>query len=155
MLIGSVSRVTSHDQLASIIQRLGARLDYTFVDGHRIKPDRKDLAWNQIGVLGTLENKRLLFFTKWLSFDSPPTNGKANMKIVKVEIVGDESRIEEGFGSEPRAAIGLGVKAEWVAAAASNGELGIVAVHVVTPSDIVNLDWNIDNIDKKFQKLSI
>jgi len=140
MLLGSVSRVTSHDQLASTIQRLCARLDYTSVDGHRTKPDRKDLVWNQIGVLGTLENKRLPLFTEWLSLDRPPTNGKANVKIVKVQIVGDESRIEERFGSEPCAAIGLGVKSEWVAAAASNGELEMVAVHVVTPSDIVKLD---------------
>lgn len=42
--------------------------------------------------------------------------------------------------SELRVATGLDVEVEWVAAAASEGESGIVAVHVMTPSDGVRLD---------------
>ena len=110
------------------------------IEGHRTKPDGKDLAWKQIGVLGTLEDKQLPFFIEWLSLDHPSTDGKAIAKIVKVEISGDESRIEEWLGSELRAAIGSDVEVEWVAAAASEGESGIVAVHVMTPSGVVRLD---------------
>ena len=59
---------------------------------------------------------------------------------VPVKPPGDESRIEEWLGSELRAAIGSDVEVEWVAAAASEGESGIVAVHVMTPSGVVRLD---------------
>ena len=40
---------------------------------------------------------------------------------------------------ELRAVIGSGVEFEWVTAAASEGESGIVAVHVLTPSVVVRL----------------
>jgi Glyoxalase-like domain len=67
-------------------------------------------------------------------------DGKAIAKIVKVEIAGDESRIEEWLGSELRAAIGSDVEVEWVPTTASDGESGIIAVHVMTPSGVVRLD---------------
>jgi hypothetical protein len=123
-----VSYITSHDQLANTVQRLGARLASTFVDGG-IHPH-----------FGTLEDKQLPFFIEWLSLDHPSTDGKAIAKIVKIEIAGDESCIEEWLGSELGAAIGSDVEVEWVAAAASDGESGIVAVHVMTPSGVVRLD---------------
>jgi hypothetical protein len=81
-----------------------------------------------------------------LSLDHPSTDGKAITKIVKIEISGDESRIEEWLGSELRAAIGTDVEVEWIAAAASDGESGIVAVHVMTPSSVVRLDYIIYKI---------
>jgi hypothetical protein len=43
---------------------------------------------------------------EWLSLDHPSTDGKAIAKIVKVEIAGDESCIEEWLGSELRSVIG-------------------------------------------------
>ena len=133
---GWLAWVVAVDDVSKIEKRLGC----TAVDGHRRKPDGKDLAWKQIGALGTLEDKQLPFFIEWLSLDHPSTDGKAIAKIVKVEIAGDESRIEEWLGSELRAAIGSDVEVEWVAAAASEGESGIVAVHVMTPSGVVRLD---------------
>jgi len=128
--------VVAVDDVSKIEKRLGCAA----VDGHRTKPDEKDLAWKQIGVLGTLENKQLPFFIEWLSIDHRSTAGKAIAKIVKVEISGDESRIEEWLGSELRAAIVSDVEVEWVVVAASEGESGIVAVHVMTPSDVVRLN---------------
>ena len=71
---------------------------------------------------------------------SPINKWKAIAKISKVEIAGDESHIEEWLGSELRAAIGSDVEVEWIAAAASEGESGIAAVHVMTPSGVVRLD---------------
>jgi hypothetical protein len=122
------------------VSKIEKRLDHAAVDGHRNKPNGKDLAWKQIGVLGTLEDKQLPSFIEWLSLDHPSIDGKAIAKIVKVEIAGDESRIEEWLGSELRAAIGSDVEVEWVSATSSDGESGIVAVHVMTPSGVVRLD---------------
>jgi hypothetical protein len=124
------------DDVSKIEKRLGRAAVY----GHRTKPDGKDLAWKQIGMLGTLEDKQLPFFIEWLSLDHPSTYGKAIAKIVKVEIAGDESSIEEWLGSELRAAIGSDVEVEWVAADVNDGESGIVAVHVMTPNSVVRLD---------------
>ncbi len=72
--------------------------------------------------------------------DHPSTDGKAIAKIVKIEIAGDELRIEEWIGSELREAIGSDVEVKWVAGSANDGESGIVAVHVITLSGVVNLD---------------
>jgi hypothetical protein len=133
---GWLTWVVAVDDVLKIEKRLGRAA----VDGHRTKPDGKDLAWKQIGVLGTLEDKQLPFFIEWLSLDHPSTDGKAIVKIVKVEIAGDESRIEEWLGSELRAVIGSDVEVEWDPAAARDVESGIVAVHVMTPSGVVRLD---------------
>jgi hypothetical protein len=133
---GWLTWIVAVDDVSKIEKRLGRAA----VDGHRTKPDGKDLAWKQIGVLETLEDKQCPFFIECLSLDHPSTNGKAIAKIVKVEIAGDESRIEEWLGSELCAAIGSDVEVEWVPAAASDGESGIVAVYVMTPSGVVRLD---------------
>ena len=133
---GWLTWVVAVDVFSKIEKRLGRAA----VDGHRTKPDGKDLAWKQIGVLGKLEDKQLPFFIEWLSLDHPSTDGKVIAKIVKVEIAGDESRIEEWLGSELRAAIGSDVEVEWVEASVNDGDSGIVAVHVMTPSGVVRLD---------------
>ena len=103
---GWLSWVVAVDDVSKIEKRLGCAA----VDGHRTKPDGKDLAWKQIGVLGTLEDKQLPFFIEWLSLDNPSTDGKAIAKIVKVEIAGDESRIEEWLGLKLPTIIGLALK---------------------------------------------
>ena len=122
------------------VSKIEKRLGRAEVDGHRTKPDGKDLVWKQIGVLGTLEDKQLPFLIEWLSLDHPSIDGKAIAKIVKVEISGDESRIEEWLGSELPAAIDSDVEVEWVEASVNDGDSGIVAEHVMTPSGVVRLD---------------
>ncbi len=71
---------------------------------------------------------------------SPTTDGKAIAKIVKIEIAGDESRIEEWLVSELRPPIGSDVEVKWIAEYAIDGDSAIVAVHVVAPSGVVRLD---------------
>ena len=93
---GWLTWVVAVDNVSKIEKRLGRAA----VDGHCTKPDGNDLAWKQIGVLGTLEDKQLPFFIEWLPLDYPLIDGKAIVKIVKVEIVGDESRIKEWLGSK-------------------------------------------------------
>ncbi len=88
------------------VSKIEKRLDRAAVYGHRTKPGGKDIAWKQIGVLGTLEDKQLPYFIEWHSLDHPSIGGNAIAKIVKVEIFGDESCIEEWLESELRTAIG-------------------------------------------------
>ena len=70
----------------------------------------------------------------------PSAGGEAIVKIVKIAISSDESRIEEWLGSELRTAIGSDVKVEWVSESINDGESGIVTVHVMTPSGVVRVD---------------
>jgi tRNA threonylcarbamoyladenosine modification (KEOPS) complex Cgi121 subunit len=72
------------------------------------------------------------------AFDVPSELVAVTVKVYGVEAVSpvivivpvDESRIEELLGSELRAVINPEVEIEWVVASASQGESGIVAVHV-------------------------
>ena len=125
---GWLTWVVAVDDVSKIEKRLGR----ASIDGHRTKPDSKDVAWKQIRSLGTLKDRQLPFFSELLSLNHPSTDGKAIAKIVKIKTSGEESHIEEWLGSELRAAIGLDVEVEWVAASASEGESGIIAVHVMT-----------------------
>lgn len=128
--------VITVDDASEIEKRLGRAA----VDSRRMKPGGKDLACKKIGVLGTLEDKQLPFFIEWLSLDHPSIDGKAITKIVKVEIAGGESRIEEWLGSEIRTAIGSEVEVKWVSASVNDGDSGIATVHLMTPSGVVRLD---------------
>ena len=126
----------ANDYVSKIEKSLGR----TAVDSHRTKPDRKDLAWKQIGVLGTLKDKQPLYFIEWISLVLALTDRKAIIKIVIVNIAGGESHIEEWLGSKLRAIKGLNVKVEWAVAEANESKFGIIAEHVMTPSSVVRLD---------------
>ena len=133
---GWLTWVVSVDDVAPIEARLGRAA----VDGHRVKPDGSDIRWKQIGVLGTLEDRQLPFFIQWIENHHPSTDGKANAKIVKVEIAGDEQTIATWLGSSAAQAIGDGVEVVWVDPSANDGETGIVAVHMETAAGVVRLD---------------
>ena len=133
---GWLTWVVSVDDVSKIESRLGRQA----VDGHRTKPDGSDLRWKQIGVLGTLEDRQLPFFIEWVENHHPSTDGKAVAKIVKVEIAGDEKTITDWLGSDTVKAIGPDVEVIWVSASENDGDNGIVAVHLSTPSGVVRLD---------------
>jgi len=133
---GWLTWVVSVDDVSKIESRLGRQA----VDGHRTKPDGSDLCWKQIGVLGTLEDRQLLFFIEWVENHHPSTDGKAVAKIVKVEIAGYEKTITDWLGSDTAKAIGPDVEVVWVSAAENDGDNGIVAVHLSTPSGVERLD---------------
>ena len=133
---GWLTWVVSVDDVSKVEKRLGRQA----VDGHRTKPDAKELSWKQIGVLGTLEDKQLPFFIEWKSLDHPSTDGKATEKIVQVEIAGDPLRLEEWLGSDLKSALGSDVEVLWLTPADTEGESGIVAVHLMTRSGVVRLD---------------
>ena len=133
---GWLTWVVSVDDVSSIEKRLGR----TAVDGHRTKPDGHELRWKQIGVLGTIEDRQLPFFIEWLSLDHPSTDGKAIAKIAKIEIAGDEKTIADYVGSPVQQALGSTVEVQWVDPSTNDGENGIVAVHLNTPTGVVRLD---------------
>ena len=133
---GWLTWVIAVDDVAAIETRLGRQA----VDGHRTKPDGTDIRWKQIGVLGTLEDRQLPFFIEWIKNHHPSTDGKASAKIVKIEIAGDEETISNYLGSDTAVALGDNVEVVWSSPADNDGENGIVAVHLSTPSGIVRLD---------------
>ena len=57
-----------------------------------------------------------------------------------MEIAGDEKRIQEWLGSELSVALGSEVEIIWLTPADTEGESGIVAVHLMTPNGVVRLD---------------
>ena len=133
---GWLTWVVAVDDVSAIETRLGRPA----VDGHRTKPDGTDIRWKQIGVLGTLEDRQLPFFIEWIENHHPSTDGKAVATIVKVEIAGDEATITNYLGSDTAKALGDNVEVVWLSPADNDGENGIVAVHLNTPSGVVRLD---------------
>ena len=133
---GWLTWVVAVDDVSAIETRLGRPA----VDGHRTKPDGTDIRWKQIGVLGTLEDRQLPFFIEWIENHHPSTDGKAVATIVKVEIAGDEATITNYLGSDTSKALGDNVEVVWLSPADNDGENGIVAVHLNTPSGFVRLD---------------
>ena len=133
---GWLTWVVAVDDVSAIETRLGRPA----VDGHRTKPDGTDIRWKQIGVLGTLEDRQLPFFIEWIENHHPSTDGKAVATIVKVEIAGDEATITNYLGSDTAKALGDNVEVLWLSPADNDGENGIVAVHLNTPSGVVRLD---------------
>ena len=123
---GWLTWVLSTEDISEIEKKLGRQA----VDGHRKKPDGKDLAWKQIGILELLENRQLPFFIKWLTLDHPSTDGKPVSKITKVEIAGDKSLLTDWVGSDLQKVIGSDIEVIWVDPTTNDGEEGIVAVSV-------------------------
>jgi len=133
---GWLTWVVAVDDVASIETRLGRQA----VDGHRTKPDGTDIRWKQIGVLGTLEDRQLPFFIEWIENHHPSTDGKAVATIVKIEIAGDEETISNWLGSDTAQALGDNVEVIWISPSENDGDNGIVAVHLMTPTGVVRLD---------------
>mgnify|MGYP003334925754 CR=1 FL=1 len=92
------------------------------------------------GILELLENRQLPFFIKWLTLDHPSTDGKAVSKITKIEIAGDKNSLTNWVGSDLQKVIGSDIEVIWVDPAKNDGEEGIVAVYVQTPSGEIRLD---------------
>ena len=133
---GWLTWVVAVDDVSPIESRLGRPA----VDGHRTKPDGTDIRWKQIGVLGILEDRQLPYFIEWVENHHPSTDGKAVSKIIKVEIAGDEKTITDWLGSDAAQALGDNVEVVWLSPADNDGDNGIVAVHLETPSGVVRLD---------------
>lgn len=133
---GWLTWVLAADDLTEIEGKLGRQA----VEGHRKKPDGGDLSWKQIGILELLDNRQLPFFIKWLTLDHPSTDGKAVSKITKIEISGDKQSLTDWVGSDLQKVIGSDIEVIWVDPSKNDGEEGIVAVYLQTPSGEIRLD---------------
>jgi hypothetical protein len=132
--------VTRKTELFEILVQVQEKLEDIAPVDRVQKNNSPGIPWKQIGVLGTLEDKQLPFFIEWKSLDHPSTDGKAIAKIVKVEIAGDEKRITDWLGNDVAIALGSEVEVMWLSPADTEGESGIVAVHLMTPSGVVRVD---------------
>jgi hypothetical protein len=93
---GWPNSVVEIDDVSNVKERLGR----VVVDGQRTEPDRKDLAWKQIEVHGTLEDKQLTYFIDWLSLDYLLNDGKAMAKFVNVESQGMNHASKSGLAHD-------------------------------------------------------
>ena len=132
---GWLTWVLSTDDISLIEKRLGREA----VDGHRNRPDGTDLRWKQIGVLDTLRDPQLPFFVQWLTSDHPSNDGKAVAEIVKIEISGIKSAVEEWLGSDTSSMFD-GIEMLWIDPAENDGETGVVALHLKLSNGTIKLD---------------
>lgn len=104
------------------------RLGRNAIDGHRIRPDGRDLRWKQIGVLDTLVDPQLPFFVQWLTKDHPSQDGKAVAEISRIEILGNEKSFDEWTGSKCWQAL-PGIDVDWTLPSTEENKNGITGIY--------------------------
>jgi hypothetical protein len=121
------------------ISKVEEKFGRTATEGHRTRPDGVDLKWKQIGVNEITDSRELPFFIQWLTADHPSQDGKAVAAIEKITIADTEQLSDSWFKSEILDGLnGTGI--EFIDPSTNEGESGIVAVHLMTPSGSVVLD---------------
>jgi hypothetical protein len=88
---GWLSWVMAVEDLKLIEEKLGRNA----AKGHRIKPDKTELTWLQIGVLNLLKYPQLPFFIKWISGTHPSTSQKSNSTIKQINLIGQRNILED------------------------------------------------------------
>ncbi len=109
------------------------------IEGHRTRPDGSDLKWKQIGVNEITDSRELPFFIQWLTADHPSQDGKAVASIEKITIADTDHLSDSWFKTEILGGLN-GADVEFVDPSANDGEYGIVAVQLTTPTGSVVLD---------------
>ena len=100
---------------------------------------RQDLKWKQIGVNEITDSRELPFFIQWLTADHPSQDGKAVAAIEKITIADTDHLSDSWFKTEILDGLN-GADIEFIDPSTNDGEYGIVAVHLTTPSGVVRLD---------------
>ena len=132
---GWMTWVVATDDISPVEERLGR----SSIEGSRKLPDGSELKWKQLGVMGTIEDSQLPFFIQWQSQEHPSNDGKAIAEIRRIEIAGDESKIQEWLGSDPKRAF-KDVEVVYRDSKDFDGETGIVSVVISGPNGEVVLD---------------
>ena len=127
--------VVATDDISPVESRLGRDA----IEGSRKRPDGTELKWKQLGVLGTIEDSQLPFFIQWQTSEHPSSDGKPVAEILKIEISGDESTIQNWLGSDPKRAF-KDVEVVYRDSKDFDGETGIVSVVISGPNGEVVLD---------------
>jgi hypothetical protein len=143
---GWLGWVIAVDDIAPIEARLGR----SAVQGHRTRPDGRELNWLQIGVRDMIANPLLPFFIQWTSdpddhpsvpdrtfaaqaTDPGRTAGSARLQLVELELAGDRDELGAWL-DDTRVEPLEGVRVTWV-----DGSPGIAAAHFDTPAGRVRL----------------
>ena len=132
---GWMTWVVATDDISPVEERLGR----SSIEGSRKLPDGSELKWKQLGVMGTIEDSQLPFFIQWQSKEHPSNDGKAIAEFLRIEIAGDESKIQEWLGSDPKRAF-KDVEVVYRDSKDFDGETGIVYVVISGPNGEVVLD---------------
>lgn len=132
---GWLTWVVSTNDLGPVEKRLNRKA----VISSRKRPDGIELEWKQIGVLGTLEDAQLPFFIQWLSSDHPSKLSSSFIEICKLELSGEEKKVESWLGTELSETFD-GIEIEWTSPNQNDGETGIVAAYLSTPKGIVRIE---------------
>jgi hypothetical protein len=85
------------------------------------------------------DSRELPFFIQWLTADHPSQDGKAVAAIEKITIADTDQLSDSWFKAEILNGLD-GADIEFIDPSANDGESGIVAVHLKTPSGVVRLD---------------
>ena len=109
------------------------------IEGHRTRPNGTDLKWKQIGVKEITDSRELPFFIQWLTEDHPSKDGSTVSKIEKIVISDKEQLSESWFKTEILSGLDQ-ISIDWVDPSTQEGETGIVAVYLNTPTGVVRLD---------------
>ena len=109
------------------------------IEGLRTRPDGSDLKWKQIGVNEITGSRELPFFIQWLTADHPSQGRRAVPAIEKITIADTDHLSDSWFKTEILGRLN-GADVEFVDPSANDGEYGIVAVHLTTPTGSVILD---------------
>lgn len=132
---GWMTWVVATDDISPVENRLGRAA----IEGSRKRPDGTELKWKQLGVLGTIEDAQLPFFIQWQTSEHPSSDGKPVAEILKIEISGDESTIQNWLGSDPKRAF-KDVEVIYHDPSKFEGETGIISVVLSTPKGEITLD---------------
>lgn len=132
---GWMTWVVATDDISPVETRLGRNA----IEGSRKRPDGTELKWKQLGVMGTIEDSQLPFFIQWQTAEHPSADGKPVAEIIRVEISGDESTIQNWLGSDPKRAF-KDVEVRYINPNEFEGETGIVSVVLSTPNGEITLD---------------
>ncbi len=129
-----VSWVTSHEDQANTNQPLEIAFE-----GHRTRPDGSDFKSKQIGVNEATNSRELPYFIQRLTTDHPLQDGKAAEAIKKITIADTGHLSDSWFWTEILGSSNA-ADVEFVDPSANDGEYGIVAVQLATPTGSVVLD---------------
>lgn len=95
--------------------------------------------WKQIGIKEVADTREFPFFIQWLSVDHPSQDGTPLAEIEKIVIADNDQVADSWFKEDILASLG-DVNIGWVDPSTNDGQSGIVAVRLSTPTGVVVLD---------------
>jgi len=129
---GWLTWVFSTEDIAPIEERFGRKA----VEGHRRRPDGRELNWKQIGVIELLDSAESPFFIEWLTDQHPSNDGNASASIHELRILTTLAATESWIRKEILEII-PDIKIVWEELSDVNNSNGIDSISFLTPSGLV------------------